>query len=49
MSASGTVQSAVEAMKYDYMSEPFGLNEPKPLLDRVTTHFRLKVEDRFCS
>src|SRR5208282_523799 len=47
-----TVPSAVEAMKigaYDYKSEPFGLNEPKPLLDRVTTHFRLKVEDRFCS
>jgi hypothetical protein len=31
------------------MSELFGLNEPKPLLDRVTTHFRLKVEDRFSS
>jgi two-component system response regulator HydG len=45
----GTVQSAVQAMKngaYDYVTKPFSLDELKLLLDRVTSHLKLKSENR---
>jgi two-component system response regulator HydG len=45
----GTIHSAVEAMKngaYDYMTKPFGAEELRLLLDRVTNHLRLKAENR---
>ncbi len=45
----GTVQSAVQAMKdgaYDYVSKPFSLDELKLLLERVSTHLKLKSENR---
>jgi len=45
----GTVQSAVHAMKngaYDYVTKPFSLEELKILLDRVTTHLKLRTENR---
>jgi DNA-binding NtrC family response regulator len=45
----GTVQSAVQAMKngaYDYVTKPFSLDELRILLERVSTHLRLKSENR---
>jgi len=45
----GTVQSAVQAMKngaYDYVTKPFSLDELRILLDRVSTHLKLKSENR---
>jgi DNA-binding NtrC family response regulator len=45
----GTVQSAVQAMKngaYDYVTKPFSVDELKLLLERVTTHLRMKTENR---
>ena len=45
----GTVHSAVEAMKngaYDYMTKPFSMEELKLLLDRVSSHLKLKTENR---
>jgi len=45
----GTVQSAVHAMKngaYDYVTKPFSLEELKILLDRVSTHLKLRSENR---
>jgi DNA-binding NtrC family response regulator len=45
----GTVQSAVQAMKngaYDYVTKPFSLDELRVLLERVSTHLRLKSENR---
>jgi DNA-binding NtrC family response regulator len=45
----GTVQSAVQAMKngaYDYVTKPFSLDELKLLLDRVSSHLKLKSENR---
>jgi DNA-binding NtrC family response regulator len=45
----GTVQSAVQAMKhgaYDYVMKPFSLDELKLLLERVSSHLRLKTENR---
>jgi len=45
----GTVQSAVQAMKngaYDYVTKPFSLDELKLLLERVSSHLRLKSENR---
>src|SRR5207237_10803345 len=45
----GTVQSAVQAMKdgaYDYVTKPFSLDELKLLLERVSTHLKLKTENR---
>jgi two-component system response regulator HydG len=45
----GTIHSAVEAMKngaYDYLTKPFGAEELRLLLDRVTNHLRLKAENR---
>jgi DNA-binding NtrC family response regulator len=45
----GTVQSAVQAMKngaYDYVTKPFSLEELRILLDRVTTHLKLRSENR---
>ncbi len=45
----GTVQSAVQAMKYgayDYVTKPFSLDELKLLLDRVTDHLKLRSENR---
>jgi len=45
----GTVQSAVQAMKdgaYDYVTKPFSLDELKLLLERVSTHLKLKSENR---
>ena len=44
-----TVQSAVLAMKYgayDYVTKPFGMEELRLLLDRVTAHLKLKSENR---
>jgi DNA-binding NtrC family response regulator len=45
----GTVQSAVQAMKngaYDYVTKPFSMDELKVLLERVSTHFKLKTANR---
>jgi two-component system response regulator HydG len=45
----GTIQSAVEAMKngaYDYVTKPFGAEELRLLLERVTGHLQLKAENR---
>jgi DNA-binding NtrC family response regulator len=45
----GTVQSAVQAMKngaYDYVTKPFSVDELKLLLERVSTHLKLKSENR---
>jgi two-component system response regulator HydG len=44
-----TVQSAVQAMKYgayDYVTKPFGMEELRLLLERVTAHLKLKSENR---
>ena len=45
----GTVQSAVQAMKngaYDFVTKPFSVDELKMLLERVSTHLKLKSENR---
>jgi two-component system response regulator HydG len=45
----GTVQSAVQAVKdgaYDYVTKPFGLDELRLLLDRLSCHLKLKTENR---
>jgi DNA-binding NtrC family response regulator len=45
----GTVQSAVQAMKngaYDYVTKPFSMDELKLLLEKVSTHLKLKTENR---
>jgi len=45
----GTVHSAVQAMKngaYDYMTKPFSMEELKLLLERVSSHLKLKTENR---
>jgi len=45
----GTVQSAVQAMKngaYDYVTKPFSMDELKLLLERVSSHLKLKTENR---
>ncbi len=44
-----TVQSAVQAMKngaYDFVTKPFSMDELKLLLDRVSSHLKLKTENR---
>ena len=49
MTAHGTIESAVEAMKcgaYDYLIKPFTLEQLKLLLDRISAHMRLKTENR---
>jgi two-component system response regulator HydG len=45
----GTVHSAVQAMKngaYDFVTKPFSVEELRLLLERVTTHLKLKTENR---
>ncbi len=45
----GTVQSAVQAMKhgaYDYVTKPFSVDELKLLLERVSSHLKLRSENR---
>jgi DNA-binding NtrC family response regulator len=45
----GTVHSAVQAMKngaYDYVTKPFSMEELRLLLERVSTHLKLKTENR---
>jgi DNA-binding NtrC family response regulator len=45
----GTVQAAVQAMKngsYDFVTKPFSVDELKLLLQRVSTHLKLKTENR---
>ena len=49
VTACGTVQSAVQAMKngaYDYVTKPFSMDELRILLERVSTHLKLKSENR---
>jgi len=49
MTGFATVQSAVQAMKegaYDYVTKPFTKDELSLLLERVTSHLRLKSENR---
>ncbi|HEX7894378.1 MAG TPA: sigma-54 dependent transcriptional regulator [Terriglobales bacterium] len=49
MTANGSVESAVDSMKagaYDYMTKPFTMEQLKVLLDRVSSHLRLKTENR---
>ncbi len=44
-----TVQSAVQAMKngaYDFVTKPFSMDELKMLLDRVSSHLKLRTENR---
>src|SRR6266566_1732586 len=45
----GTVQSAVQAMKNgasDYVTKPFSMDELKLLLEKVSTHLKLKTANR---
>jgi len=45
----GTLQSAVQAMKngaYDYVTKPFSMEELRLLLERVSSHLKLKTENR---
>jgi two-component system response regulator HydG len=45
----GTVQTAVQAMKngaYDYVTKPFTMEELRMLLGRVTTHLKMRTENR---
>src|SRR2546422_5253707 len=45
----GTVQSAVQAMKngaYDFVTKPFSMEELRLLLERVSSHLKLKTENR---
>src|SRR5207237_6262746 len=45
----GTVQSAAQAMKngaYDYVAKPFSMEELRLLLERVSSHLKLKTENR---
>jgi two-component system response regulator HydG len=45
----GTAQSAVLAMKtgaFEYFCKPFGLEDLKLLLERVSDHFKVKIERR---
>ena len=49
ISGNASVDSAVQVMKngaYDFVAKPFGLQELKLLLERVTAHLKLKVENR---
>jgi two-component system response regulator HydG len=49
MTGYATVHSAVQAMKagaYDYISKPFTFDELRLVLDRVTAHLKLAVENR---
>src|SRR5258708_7537781 len=49
VSANATVDSAVQAMKngaYDYITKPFGIQELKLLLERVSVHLQEKAEHR---
>ena len=49
MTTNGSVESAVDSMKagaYDYMTKPFTMEQLKLLLDRVSSHLRLKSENR---
>jgi two-component system response regulator HydG len=49
VSANATVDSAVQAMKngaYDYITKPFGIQELKLLLERVSVHLQGKAEHR---
>ena len=49
VSGHATVKSAVQAMKtgaYDYITKPFGLQELKLVLERVSVHLQLKSETR---
>lgn len=49
VSGKASVDSAVQVMKkgaYDFVAKPFGLQELKLLLERVTAHLNLKVENR---
>ena len=43
LTGSGTVQSAVQAMKngaYDFVTKPFSMEELRQLLERVSGHLR---------
>src|SRR5207237_4989841 len=45
----GTVQSAAQAMKngaYDYVAKPFSMEELRLLLERVSSHLKIKSENR---
>jgi len=45
----GTVQSAVQAMKYgayDYVTKPFSMEELRRLLERLSSDLRLKTQNR---
>jgi two-component system response regulator HydG len=47
--STGTVRSAVQAMKtgaYDYVTKPFGMEELKLLLARVSDQLKVKIERR---
>jgi len=49
VSGNASVGSAVQVMKngaYDFVAKPFGLQELKLLLERVSAHLKLKVENR---
>jgi two-component system response regulator HydG len=49
MTGSGTAQSAVQAMKagaFEHFCKPFGLEDLKLLLERVSDHFKVKIERR---
>src|ERR1700690_3691307 len=49
LTGSGTVQSAVQAMKngaYDFVTKPFSMEELRQLLEGVARHLRVKTESR---
>jgi DNA-binding NtrC family response regulator len=49
MSANSSAQAAVEAMKmgaFDYLTKPFGIEQLRILLDRVSSAMRSRIENR---
>src|SRR5271166_126004 len=49
VTGNATVHSAVQSMRngaYDYVTKPFSIEELRVLLERVSTHLKLKVENR---
>jgi DNA-binding NtrC family response regulator len=49
ISGNANVHSAVQSMKdgaYDFLAKPFGLQDLKPLLERVAAQLKLKVKNR---
>ena len=49
VTGNGSLETAVQAMKsgaYDYVTKPFSMEQLRLLLERVSSHLRLKTENR---